>query len=341
MADRPVETIEEASNSEKISDLILTENPRGFAPSDLIECRKCGRKNPPDRTGCLYCGHDFENGLLNTTVARVSYKSPEPWEDGFSIVFAGDRKQENLDLSVAADLLRLNESSLKEMLSIGCPVPLIYLRSLNDAQLLGSRLSEAGFDCAVVGDDLLQSSTPPTRLRTITFIEKNAVFVDFNTLKQFDIDLDERILIVIGSITRTSMERSGKVKKRAFATSTEVHSVTDETVIDLYPKSDVFGFRLRASGFDFSGLGDRMKQFASSNVAEMLDQLRVRFRSAIFIDGFRATVPLIADIWPPVETHQATEVSRGTLGGVHKRSLNVMDNTKQFTRFSRLQRHFI
>jgi len=107
MADRPVETIEEASNSEKISDLILTENPSGFAPSDLIECRKCGRKNPPDRTGCLYCGHDFENGLLNTTVARVSYKSPEPWEDGFSIVFAGDRKQEDLDLSVAADLLRL------------------------------------------------------------------------------------------------------------------------------------------------------------------------------------------------------------------------------------------
>lgn len=341
MADRPVENTEEASNSEKIADLIPTEHPSGFAPGDLIECRKCGRKNPPDRTGCLYCGRDFEAGLLNSKMGRISYKRPEPWEDGFSLVFAGDSKPDSLDLSVACDLLRVKESSLKDALSIGSPIPLIYLRSLNEARLLASRLSEGGFNCAVVGDDLLQSSTPPTRLRAISFDQEKAVFVDFNTLKQFDIDLGERVLIVIGSIIRRSTELSGKLKKRALTTPNEVHSISDETVIDLYPESDVFGFRLRASGFDFSGLGDRMKQFASANVAQMLDQLRVQFRSAVFIDGFRAASPFIADIWPPGEIQQASEVSRGTLGGVQKRSLTVSDNTKQFTKYSRLQRHFI
>jgi len=341
MADRPAENIDEYATSKKGGDLALTENTLGFAPSDLIECRSCHRNNSPDRTGCLYCGHPFELPSVRAEIARVSYKRPELWEDGFSLVYSGNKELDGGIFKSASDLLRLDESDLEKLLSIRSPVPLIYLRSLADAQLLAFRLSEIGFDCAVVGDDLLQAETPPTRLRSVHFTGQAIVFSEFNTSKQFAIGIDDRVLIVNGSITKASTEERGKIKKRAFTTSSEVQSISVETVIDLYPASDVFGFRIRSAGFDFSGLGDHMKPFASANVIELVNQMRAQLKSAVFIDRFHSAKSLLDDIWVPDEVRQASEVSRGTLGGVQKRSITVLDNSKQFTKYSRLQRHFI
>ena len=84
--------------------------------------------------------------------------------------------------------------------------------------------------------------------------------------------------------------------------------------------SDVYGFRIRSSGFDFSCLGERMQRFATVNMAELISEPRRDLKSAVFIDSFRAASPLIGAIWPVDEIKQASSVTRGPLGGVRKQN---------------------
>jgi hypothetical protein len=219
-------------------------------------------------------------------------------------------------------------------------VPLIYLKSLPDAELIASRLVEIGFGCAIVGDDLLQARTPPTRVRSIIF-ESDGVFLeDFNSGKFVRVDRSEQLLIVTGSLVRTSTETTGKIKKRALSDAKETTSAKDETVMYLYPKNDVYGFRIRATGFDFSCLGGRMGSLAAANMSELIEKIRSEFRDTVVVDATSSTEQLDM-IWPQVQTRESGSISRSIFGGVRIGSTTLVDNTIQFTKFSRLQRHYV
>ena len=201
-------------------------------------------------------------------------------------------------------------------------------------------MSEIGFGCAIVGDDLLQAQTPPTRVRSIIF-EDNAVLLEnFNKGQYARIDMGDRVLLVTGVLIKTSNELSGKLKKGSLTRSTETLASTDELVLDLYPPNDVYGYRLRTSGFDFSCLGNKMRPLAGANMKTLIDELRSRFADQVFVDSFTDAMPQLRSVWPVRQTRQSSSVSRGTLGGVYKESVSETDNTLQFTKFSRLQRHF-
>jgi hypothetical protein len=323
-----------------LRDLPVTENDPRFASEEMITCGTCSRSSPPNRTSCLYCGNQFDANSVRTDIAKISYQTPEAWEDGFSLVYAGKRGLSSDVTGPATELLQVEPGSLDEILNIDIPIPLIYLRSLPDASLLASRLAEIGFDCAVIGDDLLQAKVLPTRIRSIMFDSDAALFVDFNTSSVTPVRFDETTLFVFGSLIKTSTELSGKLSKRALKATDESHAFSDEAVIDIYPPSDVYGFRIRSSGFDFSCLGARMSRFAGTNITELTSEFRARFASGVFIDAFQSAAPLVTKSWPPDEIKQSNS-TRGPLGGVQRQTVTVSDNTDQFTKFSRLQRHFI
>jgi hypothetical protein len=341
MADSPPENVNFDSKMEALRAIALTTDEHRFSPDEMIGCGACSRSNPPDRTSCLYCGVALEAASVRSDIAKINYQSPETWQDGFSLVYAGKSDLESSVVKKAADLLRLERDKLERMITVGFPIPLIYLKSLTDAALLGSRLSEAGFDCAILGDDLLQPKVPPTRVRAIRFETDSILLEDFNTSNVTTVRYDERVLLVTGSLVKTSTEVTGKVSKRTVKTMEETLATSDEAVVDIYPVSDVYGFRIRSSGFDYSCLGERMQRFATVNMAELISELRARLGSAVFIDSFPTASPLIGPVWPVDEIKQASSVMRGPLGGVRKQNLTVLDNTSQFTKFSRLQRHFI
>ena len=341
MSDSPPENVSFEAKIDALGNIRPTdENPR-FSPDELVACGACSRSNPPDRTSCLYCGAALEAASIRSDIAKINYQRPEPWQDGFSLIYAGKSELESSAIEKAAELLRLDHEALERIIAVGAPIPLIYLKSLTDAGLLGTRLSEAGFDCAIVGDDLLQAKVAPTRVRTIQFDPDSILLEDFNTSNVTPVKYDERVLLVIGSLVKTSTEVTGKVSKRTVKTTDETLTISDEAVIDIYPVSDVYGFRIPTSGFDFSCLGERMQRFASANMAELISELRSRLSSAVFIDSFPTAAPLMAEVWPVDEIKQASSVTRGPFGGVHKQNLTVLDNAGQFTKFSRLQRHFI
>ena len=341
MADTPPENSSFDVKTDARREMPLTGSDPRFAAEEIIACASCSRSNPPNRTTCLYCGKPLDVSSIRTDLATVNYQRPEQWEDGFSLVYAGKQGLSNDVIDAAADLLQIDVETVNRLFEIGAPTPLIYLRSLPDARLLASRLSEKGFDCAVVGDDLLQAKTPPSRVRSIKFENDLALLEDFNTGRINEVKYGERVLFVAGSLMRTSTEVLAKISKKAIKNIEETHGFTEEAVVDIYPPADVYGFRVRSAGFDFSCLGERMQRFSGANMNELISELRSRFEPSTFIDSFSTVVPTISTVWPVEETRQGSNVSRGPLGGVQKQTLTVLDNTIQFTKFSRLQRHFV
>jgi len=337
----PSEPPDPGSKSDALRDLPVMEDDPRFSPEQMIACTACSRSNPPNRALCLYCGRPLESDAIDTSIAKINYQQPEPWEDGYSLVYAGKGELAAETTLSAAELLHVDQEVLENLLAVGAPVPLICLRSLPDAGLLASRLSESGFDCAIVGDDLLLPRISPTRIRSVQFSDDEILLEDFNTGEFGKLDLSERVLLVVGALVKTSTEVSGKPGRKAMKKVHEALTFADELVVDIYPRSDVYGFRIRSAGFDFSCLGDRMQPLAAGNVNELVSLLRSRIPSVVFVDAFRAAVPLISSVWPIDEIKQSSQVSRSVFSGVRKKSLTILDNSSQFTKFSRLQRHFI
>jgi len=326
---------------ENVHEMVLTEDDPRFSADEMLRCDGCGRSVPPNRTACIYCGKAISADLVKGEIAKINFQQPEAWEDGFSLVYSGKSELKDETIAAAADVMQIDREELQTLMALDSPVPLVYLRSLPDAELLASRLSQLGFDCAIVGDDLLQAKTLPTRVRSMTFNGDAVLLEDFNNGKFISIDRSESVLIVPGTLIKTSTETAGKFKKGAVKADTETMSSTDETVIDIYPKNDVYGFRIRTSGFNFSCLGDRMQPIAAANITALITELRDQFPTAVFIDSFHAVEAFLETIWPSDETKKSGGISRSAFSGIRKESTTVIDNTIQFTKFSRLQRHFV
>src|SRR5690348_7287925 len=241
MAEMPPNSNSRETKIDGVADASSAVADHRFSLDQMIGCDSCTRTNPPTRTSCLYCGEPLQLNALTGEFAKINYQRPEPWEDGFSLVYAGTEKIDQNSLSAAADLLNIEPQMLEQSMEVHVPLPLIYLRSLTDAGLLASRLSNIGFDCAIVGDDLLQARVLPTRVRSISISDDEFFFEDFNTSKMIPVNREDRVLLVSGLMVKTSTETSGKISKRSLSTTDESLTSFDELVIDIYPPNDVYG----------------------------------------------------------------------------------------------------
>ena len=153
---------------ENVHEMVLTEDDPRFSADEMLRCDGCGRSVPPNRTACIYCGKAISADLVKGEIAKINFQQPEAWEDGFSLVYSGKSELKDETIAAAADVMQIDREELQTLMALDSPVPLVYLRSLPDAEILASRLSQLGFDCAIVGDDLLQAKTLPTRVRSMT-----------------------------------------------------------------------------------------------------------------------------------------------------------------------------
>lgn len=338
MADEPEISADLSEVSTEIS--TITEDPR-FAADEMVTCGKCSRTNPPNRAACLYCGSDLEVEELLPGAVKLNLQQPEPWEDGYTIAFTGRDEPDTNIIAGTAEILGIDPDVIRQLTTTNIPVPVAYLRSLSEAHIVASRLTEIGFPCAITGDDLLIPRTPPSRVRGIEFTDTGAVFLDFNTSSRFEFPGTDQMLLVSGVISKTKSETTAKRSKRSMKVTDAVESVNDEPVIDIYPPSDVFGFRVRPSGFDFSCLGDRMQRTGVENIHILTETLLTRFSNAKFVDTYRPLRSALDEIWPVAEGDRSSSVSRASFGGVRVHRVSIADNTEQFNRFSRLQRHLI
>jgi hypothetical protein len=136
-------------------------------------------------------------------------------------------------------------------------------------------------------------------------------------------------------------ETDEKRRRKETVQTDEAHSFFDEPVLDIYPSRDVFGFRIRSTGFDFSCLGDQMEKFAAANLAALIEQIRRVQRDVVLIDRYAAARSALDSLWPRSRSQRSSTVQRRAFGGIGQKRTALSDNTVQFTKFSRLQRHFL
>ncbi len=305
----------------------------GFRPDQMVVCPQCSKLNPPDRSGCLYCGT-----LISTDTGRLTHRLVEEWENGYNLIVLPDGEA---DISAAAAFLSLETAVLTEIVARGSELPVARLESYAVAAAAAEKLSDLGLDCIVVDDETLNAERPPNRLRLIKFIDGGIELTDFNTQARRVLTADEIELIVTGTIFESRTETVEKRKRKQSIVDNESEFSSDGAVIDIYAGADANGFRVAANGFDFSGLGNDRSLLAGENMRRLAERLRSFAPRAVFRDGYAADSQLIEKIWPQSSRKNSIGVKRVGIGRMSVSNVTTRNNLVQFTKYSRLCRHLL
>jgi hypothetical protein len=134
-----------------------------------------------------------------------------------------------------------------------------------------------------------------------------------------------------------------KEQKRARAENRILDSsefVTDETVIDFYTRNQSTPYRIAATSFDFSCLGESKSLLARENIASLVKLFRDRAPQAEYDDSFNSVRKALEIVWPSEQQIETTGWRRDRPGKVSIGSVTELSNEVQFLRYSRVRYHF-
>jgi hypothetical protein len=316
---------------------LLTENT-AFSPEELAACSKCGRKNPPTRLSCVYCGGAVDLPESERADARPTFRRPEDWEKGFSIIVVSACDADPAAVARASGA----ESELAgRLLSQGKPLPLTRIASRAESDAIVERLASLGVTAIVASDVELDAENAPRRLRRIGFDGDGLQFVPFGDESEFRAAADDLVLIVTGALYRRRVESTEKRKKGESKILDAVETASDEPVVDLYFRDDAAGYRISSSGFDFSGLGAEKAIVAAENLKLIVARLQEAAPQARLDDGYLPARDLVGAVWQTEVRKDSFGMKRSSFGKFDLASVSTSSNLVQFNRYSRLQRLLI
>jgi hypothetical protein len=306
----------------------------GDAHRELVPCRSCRRANSLRWLNCIYCGYPL------TTVqgdrAEIKFEPAEPWENGHSIVLV--RLPETSDSSSFFASLGEDFRSFNDV-AINLPFPIARVRSSADAETLRSMLNARGAGAEVIADEELDQPVP-VRLRSIQVAyDGDLTFVPFNTNKPETIAPANILLLVSGHLSNSRVDIVQPAKGRSRARE-ETELSKDEAVLDIYTRESDAPFRVLTSGFDFSGLLQEKSFIASENIQRLAQVLADMAPSVRWSKDYRVVSRFLTEVWPPDTRTDAKGLRRAGLGKVSLERSHIVDNVRQFTRYSRLRRLF-
>lgn len=318
---------------------------RGFDPSQMVRCDECLRSNPPTRTTCLYCAAPLPETESSAALRRPTLRRLERWERGFNVILLTD---DQIDLQEKAlkeisDLLRLQESELKSILSARVPLPIARASTLDEAALVEEKLKPFGMKLLVVKDEeLAVDEEIPKRLRTVEFKEDALHAHPTSGAQSFALQWDEIVLLVTGRLyTRRVEVEERRGRRSAENEIREAREFTwDEAVVDIYSKGAEPTARIAANNFDFSCLGERKSLTAAENFARLVDELRARAHGARFDETYNRVRHALAPVWP-TDQHTDALGLRREIGRLSTEAATTDSNETQFTRYSRLRRYLL
>jgi hypothetical protein len=327
---------EKNSGPDWLRNLPLRSEDIGFAADELVQCEQCGRPNAPNRSACMYCGA----AIHNTQPARLDVREPEQWESGFNVVAVGANDDADVD-SAARELgvaLGIEPSLIGDMLQMKASIPLARVASEEHANTLSERLRGSGVGTRIVSDESLQPKTPPTRLSSIEFRENEIRLSLFSLEETRSVSSDELVLIVRGTIFESRSESVERKKWRSKKTLSETSIATDEPVVDIYSKSDPTGWRIHATGFDFSCLGSEKSLLVGDNMTKIVEKLANWARGAKVVEDYTNVRSSLEACWPSEGQKHNERL------GMHRKDFSnkfATNNISQLTRYSRLQWHLL
>ena len=307
-----------------------------FDADEMVACPKCGKQNPPNRSGCLYCAAELELPEGLEVDVRLNLRTLEAWENGSNIVFVPPAGE--ADAAAIARYLKYEPETVEQMLGARFPFPLARLESASDAEAAVKQLKTLGLNALVVSDIDLKIGKPNTRLRSVEFGSDSISLTCFNTAEVTKLKSGDIALIVTGRIVESKAESVEKRKKQKRKVLDESSTSSDEMLIDIYTKEGREGWRVTARGFDFSGLGKDKKLLARENLSRLLQMLRSFAPNAKYIDEYFERMNTLTSVWDLERQTDFEGLKRAPGGKTGFGSVVRTSNLAQFTKYSRLQR---
>jgi hypothetical protein len=300
------ETGDPISDLDRLRELPIRAEEIGFAPDAMITCAKCKRSNAPNRAECMYCGTPLEG---STAEPRLDLRELESWENGFNVIATSSDTSD--------------------------------VESETQAMIITEKMARFGIETRVLRDDVLSLGHKPVRLRGLEFTDEALVLKFFGKSETELLRREDLALIVSGVILEGRTESLEKRKRRKTIVRSETLTSSDQPVIDILSSRDRTGWRIRASGFDFSCLGAEKSLLAAENMESLRAKLASYSPSAKVVTDYVSVRSKLEHCWPS-ESHKDSLGLRRT--GFVRRDLSTVfttNNLMQFTKYSRLQWHLL
>jgi hypothetical protein len=235
-------------------------------------------------------------------------------------------------------LLDLNVPELNGIVDAGQSLPLASAATPEHAAMLGEKLGALGLSTITVADEDLKLESPIRKIRSIELSDDSFDGVPVGGGARASVPWTEIVLIVAGRllVNRVEVEERQRRGRKQMVGTRELFA--DESVLDIYAKSDESGWRIGASNFDFSCLGSAKTITAFANFKALVELLRGRAADAEFDESYVNLRAALSTVWPIEPQTRRGEWRRSGAGKVDMATVTTTDNEAQFTRYSRLRR---
>lgn len=316
-------------------------SPAGFSSAELIACNTCQRLNPPTRSNCIYCGAGLPVTAIYQKPEGISPPVPQAVAEsgGYYLVLAPNQQPAESSMAEIAALLQVKTTEANAALQAGGPAPFARAASEEQAVILAYKFHALGIEVITVAHEALHAG-PPQKIRSLEFSDDTLVGCATSGGGRFSALWDDIILIVTGRLTTSRMVVEERQRRGGSKPIDSRELFSDEAIIDLYSRSNEAGWRISASGFDFSCLGPAKAITTFENFRSLIKLLRERARNVEVDESFSLLRPVLANVWPVEPQISKGEWRRSGAGRVDVSTITTTDNETQFTSYSRL-RHWL
>lgn len=326
-----------------LKDLTATNDIQTFKPEEMLTCEKCGRKSPPTRADCFYCGAALPISELQTELLKLNLRKLENWEKGFNVIFLKRKESLNSEkIARIATFLEFENEDLRRILESASPLPLARAESRSEAEIIVEKLAKNNIESLIVEDRELRVETAARRLRGIEFFADKLVLILFNKDEIVEISANESALIIVGALFERKIESTESIKRKEkgkVLDSTETG--TDAPMIDIYPQNDYIGYRIESNGFDFSSLENDKSLLAAENMKRLAEKLKKFLPNAEYDENYVKIRGELGKVWEVEEKNDTGGVNRRAFGSFRRNKTVIISNESQFTRYSRLRKRIL
>lgn len=249
---------------------------------------------------------------------------------------APDQQVDESSLADAALSLKLKPDELSRSVAARHLVPLAHMPTLDEATAIAQRLRGSGIASVTISHDDLHLERSPIRIRALECSDDSLTAVTAVGRGRISLGWDDVTLLVAGRLLSNRVEVEERKRRGRKQTVDSRQLSADESVLDIYSKTDVVNWRIVAGAFDFSCLGTTKAVTTFQNFAALIDFLRQRAAGAQLDDSYARARPVLEAVWPLEQQIRRGGSRRIGTGKFDTATVTTTDNEGQFTRYSRL-----
>lgn len=302
---------------------------------DVTNCPTCTRRTPAARAKCMYCGTELPVSKIEVAPAQ---RILESYERAFNAVIEPTlaHPDENTAPRLAA-ALQVELTDAQAYVAAHKRLPVARCQNRQEAELIAALIRTCGLGCVIVPDEDMQLEYELTRARKIVVVGENLSVR--HTGGEIVVPLPDIRLMVLGALKNTQVnfaEASGLGRNsKGVVDTAEFRS--DETMLDVYTDNLQSSFRIKADGFDYSGLIWPLAFRVELNFQAAVQGLIGDAKNANYDSDFTRIRSLLARAWPERSRTEAKGLKRSGLSiKALTHSSVISDNRDQFERYSRL-----